>query len=437
MCARSGRKDILYTVYTSLQNNAGRFNSCAHLVQQDCVLALELSVEGPEHPIALLFVWFILLSGQSGPHGPTQTFIQMDTEAELSTPMVWHGFELRLLRAPFVAAKKRFRPPLHRSRSGEFRTMTEQLLAKKVIFCLEDKVVSKVRISRVSFTDVSLDTIAVTGLSEDFDPIIVTPIVPDAGSAGGGRGKGKAGVGGRGKGRGRGPHGQGRGGGGQVDLMDVLERVQALTVPHMDGEAPQAGHVYAGDQAQPKEDDAMKTVAAALGLPLEAIAEVPEVKEAVAGLAALQAELLVPEGFAEEVDEVLDAIEEHKAEEELHADGDGDVEEEEEEEEEVVEEPQPQDLLEERHPNVFHAPSGRLVGQFTRAPVGRKATCKVQQGCECWVSRAVDLAELDRSLKIWLAEVATPEPRCKQDHQISAYRLKVSFGMKPRKPPGL
>ena len=86
---------------------------------------------------------------------------------------------------------------------------------------------------------------------------------------------------------------------------------------------------------------------------------------------------------------------------------------------------------------VFCNQAGLQVGLIHRIGPGQKATCKVHADCVCWVSRQADSQELGSALKGWLREMASAEPPTAAQHAASAYRLKVAFGMRPRKLPGV
>ena len=166
-------------------------------------------------------------------------------------------------------------------------------------------------------------------------------------------------------------------------------------------------------------DALMKSVAAALGLPEQAIQDSAEAVELLSGLETMRMELLVPEEFIEEVEIVLNAAAEAVEEEEG------------EEEEKVVE------LLIETSPGMFHNPRNKWIGQIQTIGAGRKATCKAHPHCVCWVSQEADIALLEGALKDWLRSVAGPEPASAAQLLVEAFHLKARYGMKPLKPPGV
>ena len=106
-------------------------------------------------------------------------------------------------------------------------------------------------------------------------------------------------------------------------------------------------------------------------------------------------------------------------------------------EDEVPAAPPPPDPLVELRRGVFCNQAGLQVGLIHRIGPGQKATCKVHADCVCWVSKQADSQELGSALKGWLQEMASAEPPTAAQHAASAYRLKVAFGMRPRKPPGV
>lgn len=142
-------------------------------------------------------------------------------------------------------------------------------------------------------------------------------------------------------------------------------------------------------------------VAAALGLPADAIAEVPDAQRFVAGFGDLDAELLVPDDFADEVDIVMDALATAAQPDTVPLDEGSDEEEAEgapggaaEDEAEAGREGPPAEAAEEvavanegscvgRQPGVFVNGAGKVIGQLHRAGVGRKATCRVHAHCVC------------------------------------------------------
>lgn len=99
--------------------------------------------------------------------------------------------------------------------------------------------------------------------------------------------------------------------------------------------------------------------------------------------------------------------------------------------------PPPPDPLVELRRGVFCNQAGLQVGLIHCIGPGQKATCKVHADCVCWVSRQADSQELGSALKGWLREMASAEPPTAAQHAASAYRLKVEFGMRPRKLPGV
>ena len=80
----------------------------------------------------MLFVWFILMSGQSGPNPPTETFVEMEPRGPAEVGSNYNGISLRFEREAFVKMEKRFRAPVHRQQLGAFRHVTEQQLAAKI-----------------------------------------------------------------------------------------------------------------------------------------------------------------------------------------------------------------------------------------------------------------------------------------------------------------
>lgn len=69
---------------------------------------------------------------------------------------------------------------------------------------------------------------------------------------------------------------------------------------------------------------------------------------------------------------------------------------------------------------------------------GKKATCKVHPRCVCWVTpRIGTAATLLQDLEAWLSEAAGESPASEATHRVSAYHVKVRYGMKPAKPPGV
>jgi hypothetical protein len=99
--------------------------------------------------------------------------------------------------------------------------------------------------------------------------------------------------------------------------------------------------------------------------------------------------------------------------------------------------PPPPDPLVELRSGVFGNQAGLQVGLIHCIGPGQKATCKVHADCVCWVSRQADPQELGSALKGWLRELTSAEPPTAAQHRVSAYHLKVKFGMRPRKPPGV
>ena len=338
----------------------------------------------------------------------------MKCKTDLANPVTFNGLQLELERCQHIPLQATFRPPMHRSRSGAFGHFTEQELALHTMACLgNDVCVHKVRVQRLVHADLTLDTVVTAGVFDEFLPITITaPVVVEV--AAGGRGRGRGRRAGRGAGRGAG------GDAGPIDFMFLFD-----AEPRVVARGAAEGAAWDEADADPHRDpggaDAlMKSVAAALGLPEQAIQDFAEAGELLSGLETMQMELLVPEEFIDEVEIVLNAAAEAVEEEE-----------EEEEEDKVVE------LLIEMSPGVFHNPGNKWIGQIQTIGAGRKATCKAHPHCVCWVSREADIALLEGALKDWLRSVAGPEPASAVQHLVDAYHLQVRFGMKLRKPPGV
>ena len=75
---------------------ASRHHSCADLVKADVVLALEVFDAPDMPPKAVVFVFFILLSGRSGPNAATQTFVLMDLDVGVPLPSAFERIVLTL-----------------------------------------------------------------------------------------------------------------------------------------------------------------------------------------------------------------------------------------------------------------------------------------------------------------------------------------------------
>jgi hypothetical protein len=88
---------------------------------------------------------------------------------------------------------------------------------------------------------------------------------------------------------------------------------------------------------------------------------------------------------------------------------------------------------------VDHA--GRRIGKIHSVGTGnaKKATCKVHPQCVCWVTPRIgtSTAVLLQDLEAWLSEAAGESPASAATHLASAYHVKVRYGMKARKPPGV
>lgn len=319
-------------------------------------------------------------------------------------------------------------------------------MAQHLVGCFGDVgLPSYVRIVRLLHTNVSLDIVRTTGVSDDFEPILVDP---SQDVVAGGRGRGRS------RGRGTGSRGKGRAADpaqGPVDFMPLLDgeprpRRSRPDVPQEDTATREPS------VAGPTAKEMASMVAAALGMPED---EVPDAQLFVAGFGDLDAELLVPDDFAEEVDVVMDALA-TAAQPDTVPLGEGSDEEEAEgapggaaeDEAEAGRERPPVEAAEEvavanevacveRQPGVFVNSAGKVIGQLHRVGAGRKATCRIHAHCVCWVSRQCDPPALEASLRAWLAEVATQKPATAAVHAVSAYHLKMEYGMKPRKPPGV
>lgn len=111
---------------------AMRFSNTTALINEDVVLAVEITPFGAQEPSRVLFVWFILMSGQSGPNPPTETFVEMKPEGAVEVGSNYNGISLRFEREAFVKMEKKFRAPMHRQQLGAFRQVTEQQLAAKI-----------------------------------------------------------------------------------------------------------------------------------------------------------------------------------------------------------------------------------------------------------------------------------------------------------------
>jgi hypothetical protein len=165
------------------------------------VLAAEIFANGQDKIERTLFVWFTLMSGQSGAHAPTQTFTGMVTQGAEAQGN-YEGLHLQLQRLPFVKPQSKFRAPMHRATCGAFKHYTEQELSLYISECLGEQVsVGKVVVRRLLFTEVSLDVIAIAGVSEAFAPIVIVPQQERLDAAGRGRRRGRGRGGGRAHGR--------------------------------------------------------------------------------------------------------------------------------------------------------------------------------------------------------------------------------------------
>jgi hypothetical protein len=111
---------------------AMRFSGTTSLINEDVVLAVEITPLGTQEPSRVLFVWFILMSGQSGPNPPTETFVEMKPEGPVEVGSNYNGISLRFEREAFVKMERKFRAPMHRQQLGAFRHVTEQQLAAKI-----------------------------------------------------------------------------------------------------------------------------------------------------------------------------------------------------------------------------------------------------------------------------------------------------------------
>jgi hypothetical protein len=83
----------------------------------------------------------------------------------------------------------------------------------------------------------------------------------------------------------------------------------------------------------------------------------------------------------------------------------------------------------------------RRIGKIHSVGTGnaKKATCKVHPQCVCWVTPRIgtSIAVLLQDLEAWLSEAAGESPASAATHLASAYHVKVRYGMKARKPPGV
>ena len=329
-----------------------------------------------------------------------------------------------MAREPYEPIRCQVAAPMQRQDRGPLDHYEHDQLAELIVSCLpDDCVVNKAKLSRLSYKDLALDFIEVTGVDDTFEPMMLCRPPPPPG-VDGGRGRGR----GCGRGRGR-DGGAGRGVAGDVkgpiDFMDVFaDLAPPPAKPVAGGEQP----LDDGDDCEDEiNEEGMEALAHLLGLP-PAFVDAPELKELCGCLGKLRVEMLVPDDFAEEVDDVLDGIE-------GEVEGEEDAEK---EEEAAVAEEDDQDLCEIAG-RKFQTRDGRVVGQLHKVGVGAKATCKMHPSCVCWVSRNnFEMAEaLEHDLIEWLRENARPEPVSAEAHAISAYHLKVAYGMKPRRPPGL
>jgi hypothetical protein len=360
--------------------------------------------------------------------------------------------------------------PMERQTLGALRHLCEEELAVLIMRCCGDDVLpGTVKMSRLRYRDEALDVIKTEGIDGSFMPKVWNCVdFAACGGQGGGHGRGHAHGSGRGRGRGGGRQAPATG---PVDFMDIFDEPRqsfwrddagtgapgAAAAEELDGDGDPA-------DAQPIQEE----LAAALGLPPEVfdLSEVAELADH------LQAELLVPEDFWQELQVVLgelpleeDPVEEigeppadaeHEppvdAEHEPPADAEHEPPADAEHEPPVDAEHEPPADAEHEPPadEVHELPlreirgklstgSGRLVGQLHTVGKGPKATCKVHASCVCWVSlhSAGDADALRQDLTAWVSEAAGDPPASAEQHQISAYHLKVKWGMKPRKPPGL
>ena len=66
-------------------------------------------------------------------------------------------------------------------------------------------------------------------------------------------------------------------------------------------------------------------------------------------------------------------------------------------------------------------------------PTQMKATCALHKACVCWFTAIPSTEQGERDLVGWLASAADVS---KEDHQDMARKLKIGYGMKPRKATG-
>ena len=84
--------------------------------------------------------------------------------------------------------------------------------------------------------------------------------------------------------------------------------------------------------------------------------------------------------------------------------------------------------------------ANKRIGKIHSVGTGnaKKATCKVHSRCVCWVTPRIGTpADLVEDLKTWLSEASGESPASSGAHMVSSYRVKVKYGMKPAKPPGV
>jgi len=117
---------------------AKNFPSATALINQDVVLAIDITPVGAQEPSRVIFVWFIVMSGRSGPNAATQTFVEMKPEGEVEVGSNYAAIILRFEREAFVRLEKKFRAPMQRQQVGAFHQFTEQQLAAKIATILGD-----------------------------------------------------------------------------------------------------------------------------------------------------------------------------------------------------------------------------------------------------------------------------------------------------------
>ena len=390
----------------ALKRCAERHGACSSLASSDVVLALEVSTEGGQRPAAVCFLDMRLASSQSGPHAPAQTFLRLNPVGDGPAPLLQDcaGVVLRYTHLERVQHDGQPREPMRRGALGAVVGLTEDDVCGIALFELlphpaglrsRCTAVKRVVIQELAYDDLTLRDIRVQGPSATFQALEV-----EAEAVARPRPARRADF---------------------LDLSDIFHEARGPRAPPAALPRQQA-------REPPALEGLEQRMLESLGL------QAGDVLLSDAERRELAGEEVAPE-MQEQVEAILDLL----------GDAQDEANQEEADEDGEARPPAPGaeprqafdqnkwshlGLTEQQHWEFWSAdgaPRGRI--HFVNGAGSMKATCRAHAKCACWLSNVTDVSKTEAELVAWIAE------RVDRDgHQLSAYNLKLTYGMRPRPP---